>query len=215
MDLPTPIPLDLHTHRPPALAGQAMVSVRPPEFVPQPGACYSVGIHPWYPLDAQGEWTPLLQHPQVWAIGEAGLDKRCPTDWELQQTLLRQQIAWSERLCKPLILHLVGATEEILALRRTLRPRQAWVVHGFRGKAQLAESYLRQGFYLSFGSRFQEAALLATPLDRLFLETDESSEPIGNLYGRVAGLRGLSLSQLTAATQANFRRICPSPTKSF
>lgn len=215
MPLPLSIPLDCHTHRLPAVAGQALVSIRPTEFCPQAGHYYSVGVHPWYPQDGESNWREMLRHPQVRAVGEAGLDKRCNTPWQKQLALFREQIEVSEMLGKPLIIHLVGATDELLALRRTLQPRQAWVIHGFRGKAPLAESYLRHGLYLSFGSRFQPEALLAVPLDRLLLETDESTEPIGEIYDRVARLRGISAATLTAATQANFGRICEMQSAAF
>ncbi len=208
MPAPLSFPLDCHTHRLPDQPGRALVSTRPAEFAPQAGQCYSVGVHPWYPQDAALPWQAMVRHPQVWAVGEAGLDKRCDTPWEQQLELFGQQIEASEAVGKPLVIHLVGAAAELLALHRTLRPRQAWIVHGFRGKAPQADSYLRRGLYLSFGSRFQPEALLATPLERLLLETDESPESIDDIYARVARLRGLSVEELTAATQANFRRIC-------
>ena len=57
--------------------------------------------------------------------------------------------------------------------KRDLRPSNPWIIHGFRGKAALAEEYLKHGFYLSFGEKYQEAALCRVPADRLFIETDE------------------------------------------
>ena len=57
---------------------------------------------------------------------------------EAQTTLLTFHISISERLSKPLILHIVKAYPEIIALRKSLRPAQPWIIHGFRGKPQLA-----------------------------------------------------------------------------
>ena len=83
------IPADIHTHRLPALPGEAIVNSYPETFVPVPGGWYSVGVHPWYitpETDTPPSVTPelasrlqslsaLASHPQVVAIGEAGLDK--------------------------------------------------------------------------------------------------------------------------------------------
>ena len=81
---------------------------------------------------------------------------------------------------KPLVIHLVKAVDELLKVKRDLRPSNPWIIHGFRGKAALAEEYLKHGFYLSFGEKYQEVALCRVPADRLFIETDESEVSIGN-----------------------------------
>ena len=77
-------------------------------------------------------------------------------------------------LDKPLVIHLVKAMSELLKLKQQIKPANPWIIHGFRGKAALAEECLRHGFYLSFGEKYQEEALRITPAGRLFLETDES-----------------------------------------
>lgn len=62
-----------------------------------------------------------------------------------------------------------------------------WIIHGFRGKKQLAEQLLDRGFYLSFGARYHPEALHAAwTAGRLLLETDDSPNHIGGLYRRVA-----------------------------
>ena len=76
-------------------------------------------------------------------------------------------------LRKPLILHVVKAMDEVLALHRRFSSQiPTWIIHGFRGNAQQAQQYLRHGFHLSFGPHHHPAALQATPPHRRFFETD-------------------------------------------
>ena len=76
-------PVDIHTHRLPPVPGTAIANRYPDTFVPEEGAWYSVGIHPWHipatvtPVvrNEMNVLASLAGHPQVLAIGEAGLDK--------------------------------------------------------------------------------------------------------------------------------------------
>lgn len=122
----------------------------------------------------------LVRHPQVLAVGEVGLDKLADAPMDLQVEVFRRQACLAEEVGKPLVIHLVKAVDELLKVKRDLRPSNPWIIHGFRGKAALAEEYLKHGFYLSFGEKYQEAALCRVPADRLFIETDESEFPSGN-----------------------------------
>ncbi|MDR0894731.1 MAG: TatD family hydrolase [Prevotellaceae bacterium] len=203
------VPADIHTHRLPAVQGTAIVNSSPDAFVPQAGHYYSVGIHPWL---AQ-EWNSAIHegtistqdlehaftHPQVVAVGEAGLDKAVQVPMPVQIDLFERQARWADALNKPLVIHLVKAVDELLAAKKRLRPAHAWIIHGFRGKPELAMLYLRHGFYLSFGEHYHSEALRATPLDRLLLETDESSLSIEELYERAAAIRRMSVQQLRTA----------------
>ncbi|MDR0977278.1 MAG: TatD family hydrolase [Prevotellaceae bacterium] len=202
--------LDIHTHHLPLQAGTAIVNCPPETFAPQPGQWYSVGIHPWH----VGERTfdaevvrRLLAHPQVLAVGEAGLDKLVSTPMAVQTTLFERQVQLSEQLGKPLVIHAVKATEELLALKRQLAPRTTWVIHGFRGKPALAESLLRHGFCLSFGEHYHADALRITPIEALFVETDESEVPVEMLYERAAAVRGETAEQLRTAVSRNISRL--------
>ncbi len=158
------------------------------------GYSYSVGIHPWNasrvtPADLR-LLSALAAQPQVKAIGECGLDPlrqnsdnaggsiadRPLTDRasliSLQTDLLRLHFELSERWCKPLLLHIVRAYPEIIGLRRKWKPTQPWIIHGFRGKPQLARQLLADGFYLSFGAKYNLESYAITPPDRRLHETD-------------------------------------------
>ena len=150
---------------------------------------FSIGIHPWKAdspeaqqlLDESGAFThtavelfrSLLQHPRVVLMGEIGLDKLCDAPFDKQLLLFEQQLLLAADLRKPVILHVVKAMDEVLALHRRFSSQiPAWIIHGFRGNAQQAQQYLRHGFHLSFGPRHHPAALQATPPHRRFFETD-------------------------------------------
>jgi TatD DNase family protein len=154
-------------------------------------------------LEEAGKWLQeQADRPDICAIGEAGLDKACKTSWELQMLAFQQCVAVSESTKKPLILHCVRAYSEIIALKKKWKPSQTWIFHGFDKNLPTAAMALRAGCYLSFGSAlFKEnshaaESLLATPDDRLFLETDTAAISIEAVYEKAASIRGLRISTL-------------------
>lgn len=135
------------------------------------------------------------------------MDKFTNTPLPRQMEALRYQALAAEAVGKPLILHLVKATAELLALKKELSPRVPWIIHGFRGKLQLALDLVRHGLYLSFGANYQEETLIQIPVDRLLLETDESDIAIADLYKKAALLRGMTGKELMETVSGNVRRI--------
>lgn len=204
---------DIHTHRVPLHAGQAIVSFQAEENAGLSGAVYaSVGIHPWHLSGSDVErqlaaLRKLAGRENVVAIGEVGLDKLADAPLSLQACVFREEIALAEELCIPLVIHCVRAFNELLQLKKESQPCQPWVIHGFRGKAELARMCIRQGCYLSFGTKFQEAALRMVPLDRLFIETDEAQESVEEIYRRIAAVRGISVEELVDAVNKNVRKV--------
>lgn len=172
-----------------------------------------MGIHPWYITDdistivMRSCFDVLVQSEQVLAVGEAGLDKLASTPLDKQIEVFEYQAQFAKSYDKPLIIHLVKAMDELLKLKKKIRPTNPWIIHGFRGNAILAEEFLRHGFYLSFGDKYQEEALRTVPADKLFLETDESVVPIDELYRRAARVRGVSPKVLRETVETNVCKI--------
>ncbi|GAT62776.1 TatD family hydrolase [Paludibacter jiangxiensis] len=165
----------------------------------------SVGLHPWH---VGTDWEEQLRmlgevagKKRVMLIGEAGLDKLCKTDFALQQTVFLRQIELSEEVQKPLIIHCVKAWPELIGIRKKMLPSVPWVIHGFRGKPELASQLLELGLYLSFGEKFNVDSLRITPLEKLCTETDESRLPIEEIYCKIAEVKGVSVEELLS--QAN------------
>lgn len=201
--------LDIHTHTP---RRDAIVNCYPQDFSPQPGYFYSVGIHPWYipneGLDALKEQLAAeVRHPQVLAIGETGLDRLAAATIELQADLFRFHCQIAETVRKPVIIHLVKAVDQLLRLKSDIRPSVPWIIHGFRGKPELARELLRHGFYLSFGEKYQPAALQSAPADRLFLETDTSTKSIEDLICRAAVTRDVDEKALREIIRKNVQSV--------
>lgn len=169
---------DIHTHIPPAGTDNLAIvnqTVREDRaFTPFP--LQSIGIHPWYIYNVReqvGRLEEWISHYGCVAVGEAGFDRAVPVPMALQQEAFLAQAGLSETLQKPLIIHCVKAWQELLDARKQVRPAMPWIVHGFRGKKELAEQLLRQGFYLSFGRYFNAEALQAAWPGRLLTETDD------------------------------------------
>lgn len=171
---------------------------------------FSVGIHPWF-IHSDKSNDQLLEQlwekakqPEVWMIGEAGLDKLHETPLERQLYLFEQQALLAEELHKPLIIHCVKAWSELLALRKKIRPLSPWLIHGFRGKRELAEQLLKENIYLSFGEQFQSAALQIAWPGHLFLETDESKLDIQEIYKKAAATLSVPTEILMEQIEQNF-----------
>ena len=172
----------------------------------------SVGIHPWTLTEenADIQWEALresIKNKRIIAIGECGLDKLKGPSMELQTAVFKQEAALAESSSLPLIIHCVKAFNELIQLKKAISPRQPWIIHGFRGKLPLALDCIRHGFYLSIGSHFQENALKVIPLERLFIETDESEESIESIYQRIAEIKGISQQELLEAINQNVREV--------
>ena len=170
----------------------------------------TVGIHPWHSLDAEiSEVEAKVADAD--AIGEIGLDFACNVPKEVQIAVFRAQLALAEQHKKAVVLHCVRAFEEV---RKVLSEYHltSVIFHGFIGSKEQAQHAVRQGYYLSFGERTFRSpktieALRSTPLSSFFVESDESTTPIEEIYAKIAEIRGISVAELIAATEENFNRI--------
>ncbi len=179
----------------------------------------SLGLHPWYLAnfdpDAASKWLHTqAASADTMAIGEAGLDKVCKTPWEVQIQAFQLCVQVSEAQEKPLIIHCVRAYPEIIAFKKSWKPRQNWIFHGFDKNLPTAAMILRAGCFLSFGAALFKTnshaaeSLLATPEDRFLLETDNADLNIQTVYEKAAAIRGLALTDLIELMQRNFEKVC-------
>jgi len=111
------------------------------------------------------------------------------------------------------IIHCVKSWQSLIRIRHIPAPSVPWLIHGFTGKPELAGRLVMEGFYLSFGAALlQEETRLPdsfrrTPSNRLFLETDESSASIGEIYEKAASIRNVSLIELKTYISENFETV--------
>ena len=178
---------------------------------------FSVGIHPWFLKKETFEielflLEEKLQHENCYAIGECGLDKAIDVDFDFQKEVFIQQIHLSEKYQKPMILHCVRAFQEIIELKKQFSPKQTWILHGFQKSKQLAERFLFNGIFLSFGEAVLSKSdlqnvILDFPLDYLLIETDNSEVSIELIYQKIAAIKNIEIEVLKEKIQANFNTI--------
>ncbi|MCL2650815.1 MAG: TatD family hydrolase [Candidatus Azobacteroides sp.] len=174
--------------------------------------CYSTGIHPWHikaeniqkELDLIEKYAGLSN---IKAIGECGLDKCCKTDFNLQKRVFLSQVLISEQANKPLIIHCVKSLDEMIDFKKKMQPKQPWIIHGFRGKPEQAIQLTTLGFYLSFGFNYNEESIKRIPIEKLFLETDDSDCTIQTIYQKTAKVLGISEQNLIQQIEQNILRL--------
>lgn len=161
---------DIHTHNP--AADNAVINLAPGMTL-RPGALYSAGIHPWWAV-ADFSWVErMAENPQVVMIGECGIDRlRGAHPIGQQLDMLRRHAELAERVGKPLLLHVVRGYGEIMALHKQINPSQPWIIHGFRGKPQLAKQLTDMGIHISLGNKFNADVPSVVPPGMLHRETD-------------------------------------------
>jgi TatD DNase family protein len=201
--------IDIHTHH---YTPKSFIAVCNPAFEQaekifssQEKGFFSVGIHPWdvhcsitSQLDKLDE---MLADKRVVAVGECGLDRNSKATIKEQNYFFERQIQISEAHKKPMILHCVACFNEIMTFRKNCKPVQDWIIHGFRGKPELAKQLLRAGFSLSFSEKFNPLSVDVTPLDKLCVETDESLLPIEEIYRNIAHIKRCLPQDLNAGSR--------------
>ncbi|HKK67599.1 MAG TPA: TatD family hydrolase [Bacteroidales bacterium] len=208
--------IDIHTH---SASGSSerneLVSYFHRSYIPETDL-FSIGVHPWHA--EKGPTKNLIDelYPKAYkafAIGECGLDRASTSNWNKQVDVFKAQINLSEKLQKPLIIHAVKAYPDIIALYKIHKPTQAWILHGFRGNQQIMRQCSEHGIYLSYGAilmrgiKSMEETFRNTPDELLFLETDESSSDIDDIYNQGARIKGISKEKLADIIQTNFKSI--------
>jgi len=178
---------------------------------------FSIGIHPWFVNEGKINEALLsveekLQEENCVALGECGLDRVSTTDFELQKFVFKKQIGLSENYQKPLIIHCVKAFQEIIEIKKEVKPKQIWILHGFHQNLQIAESLLKNRSILSFGAaiinnkKLQEV-VLEIPLTSILLETDNAEIEIQAIYQKVAEIRKIEVEELQQQIHQNFKNI--------
>lgn len=174
---------------------------------------FSSGVHPWHSEESDNALhllQKIAQNKRVIAIGEAGFDKFKGADAPIQEKVFRRQIELSELVEKPMVVHSVKSWDRLIETYNVTKPQQPWILHGYRGKPELAKRLVDLGFYFSVGQYFNPEALKLIPNEKLFCETDESEMEIEEVYSRVADALQIELKAFAAIVEDNVKRIFPS-----
>jgi TatD DNase family protein len=220
MNLPKPTDyIDIHNHGARFIDGQFSIEnlMAHEERLPdnEPGIAYSIGIHPWFLNEENHEHLIDVvrknkNHPNLIALGEAGFDRIKGPSITLEKTTFEEQIQIANEKSKPVFIHCVRAWDELLSEHKRLRPTMPWLIHGFRGKKELALQLISKGMYLSFWFDFilkpeSTPLLKSLPKEKIFLETDGSGVDIKTLYEKTASDLDLSVDELKSIILTNFK----------
>ena len=192
----------------------------------------AVGLHPDEVGDLNEERFEFLkkqcQHEKVVAVGEIGLDYYWDNEsHEVQKKWFVKQLELARELNLPVIIHSRDAAEDTLNIMKEHAKGLRGVIHCFSYSKELAEEYVKMGFYIGIGGvvtfkngkKLKEIAA-SIPLERILLETDcpymapepfrgkrNDSRYLYRMAERVAEIRGLDVEEVARITSENGLRL--------
>ncbi len=195
--------IDFHTHRAKHQDREDIFEVLSVDR-PLDQQWFTLERHPW---NISSEWSAAekqeiithIRHPKCLALGEIGLDKQRGIALEEQISVLRSLLAIANQERVSVVIHCVKSFGEIIQLKKEFPQIPNWAIHGFNKKPELAKQLIQQGFYLSLNVarlRQPEALLAEIPRNRLFLETDDSSDLIEENYIRTGKIMKVAIEDL-------------------
>jgi len=218
--------IDIHNHgaRPAPGIFNVETLMAHEERMPQDndGMTYSYGIHPWHLSEKNHDQLirKVMENAgdsNVALIGEAGFDRIKGPSADLQRRTFEEQARIAEEHGKPMVIHCVRAWDDLLMMYKKLKPEMPWLIHGFRGKPELASQLTLKGMYISFWFEFvmrpESVPLLkSVPAARIFLETDGADIDIRDIYNKVSADLDINLQDLKARIYSNFCGFFDPPT---
>lgn len=178
------------------------------------GELCSLGIHPLFAEKGVTleQIRKKAEKGEIVAVGEAGFDRNAPLAMEEQSKLFEEEVKIAEEYELPVIIHCVRAFPELFSVYKKMRPRQAWIVHGYDNNEEILAQLLRNGFCISAGKKLFvprsniRRVLSSIPPEQLFLETDDADKPIESVYREAAGIIGVEPAVLMRQVYENFKR---------
>ncbi|TVQ88730.1 MAG: TatD family deoxyribonuclease [Deltaproteobacteria bacterium] len=193
------------------------------------GGHVALGLHPRWAATMDSKTLDealarlYARAPRV--VGEIGLDARYATNAQerrAQRAAFRAQLAWARSQGRPVLVHAVRSTPEVLHLvRREGLPAAGGIWHGWSGDPSQAHEAVQLGFSLSFGPllltrsgrKVQASAEVVSP-EHILLEssTPHPALPDGpaglwRLAAVVADARGLTAPEILRLTHRNAMRL--------
>jgi TatD DNase family protein len=144
------------------------------------GVWATVGVHPHDAREGIDDILPLLDHPKVVAVGEAGLDYHYDhSPRPVQRDVFAAQIALAHARDLPLVIHTREAWDDTFVILDREGVPARTVFHCFTGGPDEAEACVARGAHVSFSGIVTfasagdvRAAAAVVPLERLLVETD-------------------------------------------
>ncbi len=192
---------------------------------------FTAGVHPTelasYKEGDLDRIAALAAHRKCVAIGEIGLDYHYPdtTDKAAQAEIFKAQLKLAEKLKLPVQIHSRDCAEDMLNIISEYAPfKYGGMLHCYSHSPELAMQFQKLGLYFSFGgtstysgSKKAKRTISALDIDRLLTETDSpylapaskhgtfpnTPESIPEIAANMAGIKGVSIEQLTDAVWHN------------
>ncbi len=192
----------------------------------------SVGIHPYEVGCLDDEKLDIMRQrclaDKVVAVGEIGLDyhiENVPRD--AQQKWFIRQLKLAKEADLPVIIHSRDAAEDTLCIMKKYAGNLRGVIHCFSYSAQMAEEYLKMGYYIGIGGvltfknakKTKETAAVVPP-ERILLETDcpylapephrgeRNKSPYLSYVARaLADIKGADYDEIVRVTARNAMRL--------
>ncbi|MBY0517622.1 MAG: TatD family hydrolase [Bacteriovoracaceae bacterium] len=181
--------MDAHTHKHSLSPHVYILSVEELQQGTTHSKTYCAGVHPWCVDQVTVEQVEFMaKSGDCIGIGETGLDRLHP-QWEKQLRLFEWHWDLAEKLNKPLILHLVRSSSDLLELLKKRKPKTPWLWHDFTGPIEALPSLLKKQpqMYFSCGSRAITRPGFNSLWERIpralrLLETDDSNLSIEEIF---------------------------------
>jgi TatD DNase family protein len=185
---------------------------------PNVWACVGLGYEKGFKLvEVEKRLENLANNDKVVGIGEFGLDYRLDIDEETkeyQKQLFGAHLRVAEKLNLPVEVHNRNADEDVLKMLDEVKVKV--LMHCFTRGREFLDKCVERGWYCSFGglliknnnSRMRKM-VTEIPIELVLLETDApySVANVKIVAEAVAELRGKSLSEIEAVTDANAKRL--------
>ena len=179
--------------------------------------------------DVMARMRELCRMEKAVAVGEIGLDYYWDKEnHEKQEYWFRRQIALAREEKLPMIIHSREAAADTLRVMKEEKSEEiGGVIHCFSYSVEMAEEYLKMGFYLGIGGvvtfknakKIKEVVQMA-PMERILLETDSpylapvpyrgkrnSSLYLPYVVQEIAELKGISEEEVIETTEKNAVRL--------
>ena len=179
--------------------------------------------------DVMERMRGLCRLEKAVAVREIGLDYYWDKEnHEKQQYWFRRQIALAREEKLPMIIHSREAAADTLRVMKEEKSEEiGGVIHCFSYSAEMAEEYLKMGFYLGIGGvvtfknakKIKEVVQMA-PMERILLETDSpylapvpyrgkrnSSLYLPYVVREIAEIKGISEEEVIEMTEKNAVRL--------
>ncbi len=192
----------------------------------------AVGIHPDEAGSLDDEAFAWIRgqcdRDKVVAVGEIGLDYYWDKEsHDIQKYWFERQLELAREKGLPVIIHSREAAQDTMDIMREKAQGLPGVIHCFSYSPEMAKEYVRMGYYIGVGGvvTFKNAKKLKetvqqVPLERILLETDcpylapvpyrgkrNCSLYLPYVVKEIAGLKGVSLEEVTETTERNARAL--------